>query len=242
MDTTYEPYSITHVAGWLGVSVPTIHRAIARLGLEPRRGSKGHLRLNEQDVRSLLGDLGRAPRLDGFSREELFVLCVLQKRPFGLRSGRLVARHAGISPTTALKVLKSLEKRGMVEHRYEMVAEGVVKEISVWVLRVESYWITDAIASQIRSTIPPAPGLNTQIDMKVPRRFKHLFWNADVAELNTKDHGPAIAIAVLEQDNPHALAWAIQNLSPEAFAVAALPRRGSTPAMSALAAHIAGKK
>ena len=90
--------------------------------------------------------------------------------------------------------------------------------------------------------IPPAPGLNTQIDMKVPRRFKHLFWNADLAELNTKDHGPAIAIAVLEQDNPHALAWAIQNLSPEAFAVAALPRRGSTPAMSALAAHIAGKK
>lgn len=242
MDITDELYPIKHVAGWLGVSVPTIHRAIARLGLEPCRGYKGHLRLSRQDVRALLADLGRAPRVEGFSREELFVLNVLYKRPFGLRSGRLVARHAGISPTTALKVLKSLEQRGMVEHRHEVVAEGVSKEISGWILRVGPYWITDAIASEIRSTIPPAPELKTQRDTKVPRRFKHLFWNADLAELNTKDHGAAIAIAVLEQDNPHALAWAIQNLSPEAFAVAALPRRGSTPAMSALAAHIAGKK
>ncbi|WP_298345992.1 hypothetical protein [Ferrimicrobium sp.] len=180
--------------------------------------------------------------MKGFSREELFVLNVLLRRPFGLRSGRLVARHAGISPTTALKALNSLERRGMVEHRHELVAEGVPKEVTVWVFRVEPYWLTDAIGLQIRNTIPPAPRLRTQRDTRVPQHFKHLFWNADLRELNTKDHGSAIAIAVLEQDNPHALAWAIQNLSPEAFAIAALPRRGSTPEMSALAAHIAGRK
>ncbi|WP_276973117.1 hypothetical protein [Ferrimicrobium acidiphilum] len=154
----------------------------------------------------------------------------------------MVARHAGISPTTAVKVLNILEQRGMVERRYEVVAEGIAKEISVWVLRVDPYWMTDATASQIRSTTPPAPVLKTQKDIKVPRRFKHLFWNVDLSELNTKDHGPAIAIAILEQDNPHAIAWAIHNLDPEAFAVAALPRRGFTPEMSALASRIARKK
>ncbi|MGC9154733.1 MAG: hypothetical protein ACP5HZ_03715 [Ferrimicrobium sp.] len=242
MDTVETFYSTTYVADWLGVSVPTMHRAMSRLGLEPRRGPKGHLRLNRRDIRALLADLGRAPRVKGFSREELFVLNVLQRRPFGLRSGRLVARHAGISPTTALKALNSLERRGMVEHRHQLVAEGVPKEVTVWVYRVEPYWLTDAIALQIRNTIPPAPRLRTQRDTRVPQHFRHLFWNADLRELNTKDHGSAIATAVLEQDNPHALAWAIQNLSPEAFAIAALPRRGSIPEMSALAAHIAGRK
>ena len=28
-------------------------------------------------------------------------------------------------------------------------------------------------------------------DTKVPHRFKHLFWNVDLAELNTRDHGAA---------------------------------------------------
>ena len=242
MDTSHKVYSTTQVADWLGVSVPSIHRAITRLGLEPCRGTKGHLRLSENDARILLGDLGKAPRVDGFTREELFVLSVLLRRPFGLRSGRLVARHAGISPSTALKALNSLEQRAMVEHRHEVVAEGTVKEITVWILRVNPCWMTDQIALDIRSTIPPATIGPVRKDTKVPRRFKHLFWNVDLAELNTKDHGPAIAVAILEQDNPHALAWAIHNLDPEAFAVAALPRRGFTPEMSALASRIARKK
>lgn len=242
MDASDKVYSTREVADWLGVSAPSIHRAITRLGLKPYRGPKGHLRLSEKDALTLLGELGKAPTVDGFTREELFVLNVLLKRPFGLRSGRLVARHGGISPSTALKALNNLERRGMVEHRNEVVAEGVVKEISVWILRVNPYWITDKIALDIRSSIPPAPTLPMRKDTKVPRRFKHLFWNADLAALNTKDHSPAIAIAVLEQDNPHALAWAIHNLDPEAFAIAALPRRGSTPEMSALASHIARRK
>lgn len=224
------------------MSVPSIHRAVTRLGLEPYRGPKGHLRLTEEDARILLEDLGKASRVDGFGREELFVLSDLQKRPFGLCSGRLVARHAGISPSTALKVLNNLERRKMVEHRHEVVAEGVVKEISVWILRISPYWMTNEIALDIRNTIPPANNRPIQKDTKVPLRFKHLFWNADLAGLNTRDYGAAIAIAILEQDNPHALAWAIHNLDPEAFAVAALPRRGFTPKMSALASHIATRK
>lgn len=242
MDTTTRLYSTIDVADWLGVSVPTIHRAISRLELTPSRGAKGHFRLGEKDVHLLLKHLGKAPKVNGFSREELFVLKVLLIRPFGLRSARLVAHHAGISPSTALKALNNLEQRGMVEHLRDVVAEGIVKEIHVWILCVTPYWMTDRIALDIRSTIPPASVRPIRRDSKVPRRFKHLFWNVDLAKLTTKDHGPAIAIAILEQDNPHGLAWAIHNLDSEAFAVAALPRRGFTAEMSALAAHIARKK
>lgn len=242
MDTATRFYSTTEVAKWLGTSVPSIHRAISRLELKPDRGAKGHLQLTEQDAHLLREHLGKAPRIDGFTREELFVLRVLLTRPLGLRSGRVVARHAGISPSTALKVLNNLERRGMVEYRHLVVAEGSVKEIEVWILRVIPHWITDKMALDIRGTIPPVSVRPMRMENRVPRRFKHLFWNVDLAELDTKDYGPAIAVNILEQDDPHALAWAIHNLDPEAFATAALPRRGFTPEMSALAAHIARSK
>lgn len=77
MDTTSEAFSTTQIAKRLGVSVPTIHRAVARLNLVPSRGSKGHLRLSGDDARILLEDLGKAPRVEGFTRQELFVLHVL---------------------------------------------------------------------------------------------------------------------------------------------------------------------
>lgn len=115
MDTEW--LSSVAVAENLGVSVPIIHRAIARLPLEPCRGPKGHLRVTQHEAQILLEDLGKAPKGTGFTREELFVLHVLQRRPFGLRSGRAVAKLAGISPSTASQALGNLEKQGLVEHR-----------------------------------------------------------------------------------------------------------------------------
>lgn len=242
MDAKDLTYSTTDAAEWLGVSVPTIHRAISRLKLKPIRGAKGNLRLSEGDLLLLLADLGKAPKMSEFTREELFILNILQKRPFGLRSARLVARHAGISPSTAQKALLNLERQGMVEHRRQIVAEGRVKEIQVWLLCVTPFWMTDELALKLRSIATPLPTQSNQRETHVPQRFKHLFWNTDLRKLNTIDHGPAIAISIIEQDNPHALAWAIRNLDREAFAVAALPRRGFAPRMSALASHIAEKK
>ena len=242
MDSFDQTHSTTDVAEWLGVSIPTIHRAISRLKLNPSRGAKGNLRLSEKEIQLLLADLGKAPKIGGFTREEFFILSILQKRPFGLRSARLIARHAGISPSTAQKALGNLERQGFVEHRHQIVAEGHVKEIEVWLLRITPFWMTDEIAMKLRSIVTPLRTQSNQREANVPRRFKHLFWNTDLRKLNTIDHGPAIAISIIEQDNPHALAWAIHNLDREAFAVAALPRRGFTPEMSALASHIAQKK
>lgn len=84
--------------------------------------------------------------------------------------------------------------------------------------------MNDETALTIRCVVPPShPGSLTK-DLYVPRRFKHLFWNADLKKLNTRDSGPAISI--IEQNDPQALAWAIRNLDKEAFEVAARPRRG----------------
>ncbi|MDA8374764.1 MAG: MarR family transcriptional regulator [Actinomycetota bacterium] len=239
MDTFAPAISTTAIAARLGVSLPTIHRAIARLKLEPHRGAKGHLCLSEEDARILLEHLGKAPKVDGFTREELFVLKVLQERPFGLRSVRAVARYTGISPTTASDALRKLEQRGIIEHRCVTVAEGRARQIQVWILRIDPYWMRDNFVALIRSVVVPAQTRPLRREMFVPRRFKHLFWNADLSKLNTTDHGPAIAISIIEQYDPHALAWAIKNLDKEAFAVAARQRRGLSPEMLALASHIA---
>lgn len=240
MDTPPYRLSTTALAENLGVSVPTIHRAISRLQLEPGRGTKGHLRLSEEDARVLLEHLGKAPKLDGFTREELFILHVLQKRPFGLRSARAVARCAGISPTTASDALRDLERRRFVEYRRVTVAEERARQIDVWILRMDPSWMRDDLAALIRSVVVPAQTRPLPQEVSVPRRFKHLFWNADLSKLNTVDHGPAIAISIIEQYNPHALAWAIRNLDREAFAVAACQQRGLSPEVRALASAIAG--
>ena len=71
---------------------------------------------SENDTHLLLKHLGKAAKVKDLSREELFNLKVLSTRPFGLRSARLVARHAGISPSTALKLLNNLKQRGMVDN------------------------------------------------------------------------------------------------------------------------------
>lgn len=242
MDTTDHTFSTTAMAESLGVSVPTIHRAISRLKLEPRRGTKRNLRLSEEDAQALLEHFGKAPKLDGFTREELFVLHVLQKHPFGLRSARAVARCTGISPSTASKALGDLGKRGIVEHRRVTVAEGQTRQIEVWILQIDPRWMADNLMTQIRSVVLPVPTQSVRREVYVPQRFKHLFWNADLSKLNTNDHGPAIAISIIEQYDPHALAWAIRNLDKGAFAVAARQRRGLSPKMLALASRIAESK
>ncbi len=157
MDTTGPTFSTNEIAESLGVSVPTIHRAALRLNLEPRRGTKRILQLSEKGAQALLEHLGKAPKLDGFTREELFILHVLQKRPFGLRSARAVARCAGISPSTASDALRELEQRGIVKHRCVTVAEGHAKQIEVWTLRIDPNWMTDDLAALIRSVAPPTP-------------------------------------------------------------------------------------
>ncbi|MHB8319142.1 MAG: hypothetical protein ACYDEP_07945 [Acidimicrobiales bacterium] len=232
-------FSTPEIASYLGTTVPRVHRAISKLGIAPERGPKGHLRLGPEDVDRLTAHLGQAPKRVDFSREELFVLSVLWRHPFGLRSGRAAARLAGVQPATALKVLRSLEARAMVERYATTVAEIRPTEVVLWKIRLSPYWITEDIAKAIRATAPPTVTHPRRTDRSVPRRFKHLFWNTDIAHLAIDTHGPSIAASILEQDDTDALAWAVMTLPPHAFRRVANAQRGVTPEIRKLAADIA---
>ncbi len=183
--------------------------------------------------------------LSSLSNEELKVLSVLWVRPLGLRSERDVARQAGLDPAKALVVLQELERREMVDHREITIAEGRAKQVRVWVLRIIPNWITEEIASAIHANLPPneisklMQGANNE---RVPARFSHLFWNADLSKLNLSDHAVSIAQSVLEHYDVEALSWAIRSIPAEAFTKVANQKRGCNPRIRKLAANIAAYK
>jgi hypothetical protein len=72
----------------------------------------------------------------------------------------------------------------------------------------------------------------------VPVWLRHLFWNADVRQLNIERDGAYIAARVLASDDAGAHAWAAVTLSPEAFLRAA-SGRGLEPRRVALARNLA---
>ncbi len=238
MDGIDRSWSTPEIAAILGTSVPRVHRALKALGLSPTSGPKGHLALTSRQVTSLRDYLGQVPRDTGFTREELFVLRTLYVHPLGLRSARAVARHAGVSPTTAAKVLVTLRERSFVEKRAVRVVEGQVVDITVWRLRLYPYWLTHDVHSALAATHPPVPAPGPGVD-HLPARFSHLFWNAPAESWRVPEHAGAIATTILEHTDTEALAWAAQTLPTGAFRKAERDRRGTSPRIRQLAHNLA---
>jgi hypothetical protein len=200
MDTT-----VSEAAAALNTSPHRVRRARARLGSgSPGRQSK---RVTGEEFKELLGELGFAPTETGLSREALFVAAALAKRPFGLSSTRAVARAAGISPTTASRMLLELERRGIVERTNEKVIEGGVRDTKTWhVVRTSPSW--QAIEDAVRSTVIPTSGA-VEGDSKhdVPPYLRHLFWNVNANSLDTRRDGTFIAHRLLLARDAQGLAW-----------------------------------
>lgn len=209
------------VAGELGVSIPTVRRAVDRLGLRPATTPGGHLRLDDSDVEALRAHLGAVPTVDGLTRTQVLVLAAVSRAPLGLRSERAVARAAGVSPTAAGRALDVLAARGLVRHEERTLAEGRAVTGSVWRLDIGPAWL--AIADRVGATILPTPD-PVPAPRGVPRRFWHLFWNADPAALDLERDGEAVAVRMLLGDDLEALAWACAHLSPDALRRAAANR------------------
>ena len=115
MDSNSEHGSpIGDVAETAGVSVPTVRRAAARLGLTDHRTPGGHRRFTDSDVQRIIDHLGVTPRIDGYTSSEIRVLAVLSKRPSGVRSARSIARASGQSPTAVGAAMDRLARRGLV--------------------------------------------------------------------------------------------------------------------------------
>jgi hypothetical protein len=78
-------------------------------------------------------------------------------------------------------------------------------------------------------------------DVRLPARFAHLFWNADIDDLDVKRDGRYIASRLLMADDVAAWGWAARHLSAEDLAsVGSL--RHATPERKALARNLAAAR
>src|ERR1700722_15087484 len=152
----------------LGTSVPRVTRAIraldiplaaptAALSTEGRSEGRAPRTFDSSEMVRLERHLGAVPIQvpADLSREELFVLAGLNQSPLGLRSARLVAEAAGVSPTTATRVLPGLIKRGLVSATPQRVRESrrVVERTIYEANRLSDPW--RGVQEAIRLTATP---------------------------------------------------------------------------------------
>jgi hypothetical protein len=236
MDSTL---STAELASRLGSSVPRVHRAVAAGLIDPIPSNGGRaLRFSTAAVDQLRAVWGYAPVVPGLTREQVLVLAVLARRPLGVRSARVVARAAGISPTTAGTALRHLEEAGYVTHTTVRTVEGRVVDLPVWSIgwRSERWW---EVASLVEAAILPAhPSRPSRRPRKVPSRLWHLFWDTDPSTLDPDGHGVYIADRILRSTDNEALAWLATAVSPEALRSAAR-RRGLSRGQRRLALTLA---
>jgi hypothetical protein len=199
-----------------------------RMGMVPATVLRNDRRvqvLDSPQVEALEDELGFAPHVDGYEREDLFVLDALNLSPYGFRSVHAVSRAASISATTAAKVVARLTQRGLiiVSPQRELLNRKVVTVSTLRANRHHKEW--RRLSGQIAAVrLPPESPTVPKI---VPRRFWHLFWNADPLRLPIAEHADFIATRMLLSDEPQAIAWAAINLPPNSIERAADMR--STP-------------
>jgi excisionase family DNA binding protein len=214
--------TIGEVAARLGVSTPTVRRAARAAGIQPLRTEGGHRRFSDDDVDMLVAQLGVTPVIDDLSRTAVRVLAALARHPVGLRSVRAVARAAGVSPTAAGRALDRLIARRLAVAERGTVAEGAARVVTVYRLRIGPEWFT--IADRVATAVLQHRTRDER-PQRVPRRFWHLFWNADPAALTIAGDADYIAARMIRSPDLAARSWAFVHL-PRASIVRLLDARG----------------
>ncbi|HVB51980.1 MAG TPA: hypothetical protein VND89_09630 [Acidimicrobiales bacterium] len=221
--------TIAEAAEKLQTTVPRVTRALARALIEPtiRLDNKRRVRvLSSEQVRALESELGIAPDVDGYSREDMFVLAAFNLSPYGFRSVYAVSLAAVISATTAEKVVTRLIERGLIAQvpQKQLLSRKVVDVDTFQIDRRSDEW--RRLFGHIASTQLPAPRRVVAAKI-IPRRFWHLFWNANPLQLPLDEHANYIATRMLLSEEPQAVAWAVTNLPASSISYAATMRNAS---------------
>ena len=199
-----------------------------RLGLVPTQGLRNDRQvqiLDSSQVAVLEDELGFAPNVDGYAREDMSVLAAINLSPYGFRSVHAVSSAASISASTAAKVVARLTEKGLiiVSPQRELLNRKVITVSTLHANRHHEEW--RRLSGQIAMVrLPTATLAPAKI---IPRRFWHLFWNADPLRIPIAEHADFIATRMLLSDEPQAIAWAAINLPPDSIGRAANMR--STP-------------
>ena len=222
----------------LGTSVPRVHRAIRELGLTPSQTKGGHLRLSAAEADRLRRRLGRLVPVVGLRREEVLALAALSRRPLGLRSGRAVARAAGISHGASTTALSRLERMGYIMRKRRFVIEGAARPVTEWeVSFLSPQW--RQVAAQIARVEVPQAESRASRPSQLPRRFGHLFWDVPHPEqIDLHLKGSTVAHRILTSSDPRAHAWVATALPPEDLRRVAT-YRGVSGRVQALAENLA---
>lgn len=209
--------SVPAAAKAIGTTAPRVWRAVDRLGIQPSKGPRGRL-LDRAQFEQIRRSLGYVPDVPGLNRENLLALAALARRPFGVRSARVLAESAGISPTTASRVLKELTNQGLVERTEPMLAEGSARNAVVYALnRHNPRW--HELAEAVTSVDLPrrAGAKHVSPPKRVPPRLGHHFWNATPGNLRLPEQADFVAARLLRTNDPEAVAWAALNLPSESI-------------------------
>lgn len=234
MDT----YSVTapQLARRLGVSLPRVHRLLDADGVAPAAGHGNKRQVDRDAAARLLKRIGSVPRrVAGFDRVDMLVLAAVSRAGLGLESARAVARSAGVSPTTASKSLLLLEDQGLIERRQRRIVQGKPRTVDLWRSTLTGSEWTPEITEAISRVVLPESGPERPLrrPRRVPARFTHLFWNADLARLDPVRDSDFVAARLMAADDPDAWAWARSNLPKNSLCKAAT-LRGVTPRRRAL--------
>lgn len=227
MDST--SLTAPQVARVLGVSLPTAHRALDDAGV-PRVGRGSVRTVTSEVVDEIVARRGAAPR-SAYSPSELRVLAALSRSPLGQPSARAVATKAGVSPTTASRVLETLAEGMLVARRDVVVASGRARHQTRWFAATDQW--PEALEQATRQTRLPEPETATGEPARLPAYLWHLFWNANVSDLDPARDGSYIAGRLLQAPDLRAWRWALSNLR-RADIDTAIARRGVSDRTRAL--------
>ncbi len=202
------------------------------------RSSPGRLSLTTGQYDKLAEELGTTPRIEGLSQTETKALAALRRAPLGLVSARAVASRAGLSPTAASRALRSLESKDLAYQEPAMLALGRARRVELWHANVlHPRW--NELAEALGDVQPPRrPSPSRARGSQVPSRLRHLFWNVNPAQLDTRRAGPFIARRLLRSEDPEGLAWGATHLKPSDWREAARAR-GLDPRVRAMAENLA---
>jgi excisionase family DNA binding protein len=220
MDSEGRLLTSGEVARRLGTSVPRVLRAAKRGEVGAvRRGNR--FLFDAEAVERLRRRWGAVPSLPGLSREDVLVLAALGRRPLGLRSGRAVARAAGVSPTAAGRALRRLAERGYVTRETARVTEGEVRDVPVWTVRWTGPAWLEAAAAVGQATLPvegaPRRPRLAPSRRQIPSRLAHLLWNEDLAALDVEKDAVLLADRILRSEDPEAHVWMVEHLPASAI-------------------------
>lgn len=155
------------------------------------------------------------PFPQGFTRNDLLVLAALARAPRGLLSARAVGARVDLSPTTASRVLKALEARGLLRRVCEpRLWRGRSVERSVWYANLLAEDFEDLLPLLRRVELPQQaanPG------NRLPEHVWHLVWNAEPRDIDVVRDAVYLAHRAMTLADPEGIAWAVTTLPPEAF-------------------------